>query len=123
MLSFPRVQCGIHCRKGFWDQSGSNFGAPGEKFVFHNRSIEYIYMKSHLCSGVFYLNSFGIIMTNDSSNLTTADEAITFLVNQGIYDFCEFQHYTSTSTSLSVILVFGLLLRTTSYLIFKLLLI
>ena len=42
MLSFPRVQYGIHCRKGFWDLLGSNFGAPGEKFVFHNRSIEFI---------------------------------------------------------------------------------
>ena len=26
-------------------------------------------------------------MKNDSSNLTTADEAITFLVKQGIFDF------------------------------------
>ena len=41
-------------------------------------------------------------MTNDSSNLTTADEAITFLVNQGIYDFCEFQHYTSTDVDVTI---------------------
>ena len=33
---------GINCRKAFWDLLGSNFGAPGEKFVFHNRSIEFI---------------------------------------------------------------------------------
>ena len=25
---------GINCRKAFWDLLGSNFGAPGEKFVF-----------------------------------------------------------------------------------------
>ena len=53
-------------------------------------------------------------MTNDSSNLTTADEAITFLVNQGIYDFCDISTLHTMSTSPSVILVFGLLLRTTS---------
>ena len=52
-------------------------------------------------------------MTNDSSNLTTADEAITFLVNQGIFDFCEFQHYTRCRRHYPF-LVIGLLLRTTS---------
>ena len=107
----------VQCRKGFWDLLGSNFGAPWEKFVFHNRSIEYILkrllIKSHLCSGVFCLNSFGIIMKNDSSNLTTADETITFLVNQGIFDFCEFQHYTRCRRHYPLLAI-GLLLRTTS---------
>lgn len=108
-----------------WDTLSQRFlGSVGFEFwrawgkVCFSQQIDRVYfkkivIKSHLCSGVVCLNSFGITMTNDSSNLTTADEAITFLVNQGIYDFCEFQHYTSTSTSLSVILI-GLLLRTTS---------
>lgn len=107
-----------------WDTLSQRFlGSLGFEFwrawvkVCFSQQIDRVYLKkivikSHLCSGVVCLNSFGITMTNDSSNLTTADEAITFLVNQGIFDFCEFQHYTSTS--LSVILVFGLLLRTTS---------
>ena len=120
MLSFPRVQYGDTLPQRFLGSVRFEFWRAWGKVCF-SQQIDLVYLKkivikSHLCSGLVYLNSFGIIMTNDSSNLTTADEAITFLVNQGIYDFCEFQHYTSTSTStsLSVILVIGLLLRTTS---------
>lgn len=40
---------------------GSNFGAPGEKFVFHNRSIEFI-SKRLLSNHTSVQASFALIL-------------------------------------------------------------
>lgn len=51
----------VQCRKGFWDLLGSNFGAPGEKFVFQNRSSEFI-LKRLLSNHTSVQASFALIL-------------------------------------------------------------